>query len=55
MPMTYESLAGFAQTWGLLYFVMIFIGVVIYAYAPKNKSKFEEAARIVLRDEEKKK
>jgi cytochrome c oxidase cbb3-type subunit IV len=49
--MTYESLAAFAQTWGLLYFVAIFIGVVIYAYAPRNRAKFDEAARIVLREE----
>jgi cytochrome c oxidase cbb3-type subunit 4 len=52
--MTYETLASFAQTWGLLYFVAIFVGVVIYAYTPKNKAKFDEAARVILRDEEKK-
>lgn len=49
--MTYEAVAGFAQTWGLFYFIGIFLVVVAYAFWPRNKAKFDEAARIPLEEE----
>ncbi|PQA88882.1 cbb3-type cytochrome c oxidase subunit 3 [Hyphococcus luteus] len=48
----YETLAKFAQTWGLLLFVLAFVLVLIYALNPRNKKKFDEAKRIPLEDEE---
>lgn len=47
----YETVASFAQTWGLLYFVVLFIAVLVYALRPKNRSRFEEAAQIPLRED----
>ncbi|MET0277961.1 MAG: cbb3-type cytochrome c oxidase subunit 3 [Pseudorhodoplanes sp.] len=48
MTETYKQVAEFAQTWGLLYFVLIFLGVVAYALWPSNKKKFDDASRIPL-------
>jgi cytochrome c oxidase cbb3-type subunit 4 len=48
---TYESIARFAQTWGLVYFFVIFAGVLVYALWPKNKRSFDEASRIPLRED----
>lgn len=48
MSETYKAFAEFAQTWGLLYFVLIFLGVLVYALDPKRRRQFEEAARIPL-------
>lgn len=48
---TYESVARFAQTWGLIYFFVIFAGVLVYALWPKNKRSFDEASRIPLRED----
>lgn len=48
----YEPLAQFAQTWGLVLFVIAFVLVLIYALNPRNKKKFDEAKRIPLEDEE---
>lgn len=48
---TYRTLAEFAQTWGLLYFVAIFLFVVAYALWPSNKAKFDEASRMPLRED----
>ncbi len=48
---TYKSLASFAQTWGLVYFVGVFALVVLYAFWPSNKSRFEDAARAPLRED----
>jgi cytochrome c oxidase cbb3-type subunit 4 len=48
---TYETLANFAQTWGLLYFVLIFAGVLVYALWPSNKDKFDDASHVPLRED----
>jgi cytochrome c oxidase cbb3-type subunit IV len=46
--MTYDSASYFAQTWGLVYLVVLFVGVLIYALRPGAKKKFDAAARIPL-------
>jgi cytochrome c oxidase cbb3-type subunit 4 len=48
---TYAALAGFAQTWGLVYFVLVFLGVVAYALWPSNGKRFDAAAHIPLRED----
>ena len=48
MSETYRQVAEFAQTWGLLYFVAVFLAVVVYALWPSNKKKFDDASRIPL-------
>ena len=47
----YEDVASFAQTWGLLYFVILFAAVLAYALWPKNAKRFEDAANIPLRED----
>ena len=51
MSETYKMLAEFAQTWGLLYFVAVFLVVLIYALWPSSKRRFDEAARMPLRED----
>jgi cytochrome c oxidase cbb3-type subunit 4 len=51
MSETYKMLAEFAQTWGLVYFVAVFLGVVAYALWPSRKRQFDEAARMPLRED----
>jgi len=48
----YEKLSSFAQTGGLVLFVLAFVLVLVYALAPGNRQRFEEARRIPLNDEE---
>jgi cytochrome c oxidase cbb3-type subunit 4 len=48
---TYETLAQFAQTWGLLYFVTVFLVVLVYALWPSRQRQFDEAARMPLRED----
>lgn len=47
----YEMLSSFAQTWGLIGFVVIFAMVLVYALWPKNQDKFDDAARVPLSDD----
>lgn len=49
---TYEQVLSFAQSWGAIYFVVLFVVVCAYALWPSNKKKFDEAAHIPLEDEE---
>ena len=51
MSATYKMLAEFAQTWGLLYFVAVFVAVLIYALWPSRQGQFDEAARMPLRED----
>ena len=51
MSETYKAVAEFAQTWGLLYFVGIFLLVIAYAYWPSRKQQFDEAARMPLQED----
>jgi cytochrome c oxidase cbb3-type subunit IV len=49
--MSYDAAAAFAQTWGLVYFVVIFAAVLVYALWPRNARKFRDAAQIPLRED----
>lgn len=51
MPATYKFFAEFAQTWGLLYFVAVFLVVLVYALAPSRKDRFDAAARMPLQED----
>lgn len=48
----YETLASFAQTWGLVIFVVAFLLVLFYALNPRNKARFDEARNIPLKEED---
>ena len=49
--MEYESLRQFADSWGLLYMVVIFIGVIAYTFRPGSKKIADEIARIPLKED----
>jgi cytochrome c oxidase cbb3-type subunit 4 len=51
MNSTYQTVAAFAQTWGLVYFVAVFLAVLIYALWPSRQRQFDEDARIPLRED----
>jgi cytochrome c oxidase cbb3-type subunit IV len=48
---TYKALAEFAQTWGMLYFLTVFIGTLAYAFWPSLDRKFDDYARMPLRED----
>lgn len=51
MSDTYRALAEFAQTWGLVYFVAVFLAVLAYALWPSRKAEFDKAARLPLSED----
>lgn len=48
---TYEVLSHFAQTWGLIYFIALFVGVLAYTLWPRNVRRFDAAAHVPLRED----
>jgi cytochrome c oxidase cbb3-type subunit 4 len=50
--MTYEMAARFAQQGGSIYFAVLFLGALAYALWPRNRERFEKAARLPLDEEE---
>jgi cytochrome c oxidase cbb3-type subunit 4 len=48
---TYTAMRIFADSWGLLYLTVVFVGVVLFAFRPGSRRKAEEAAQIPLKDD----
>jgi len=49
--MDYQTMSQIAETWGLVYMLVLFAGVLVYALRPKSKAKFERHARIPLNED----
>lgn len=49
--MIYEDVRGFAGIAGMLLFIILFAGVLLYTFWPGNKKRFEHARHIPLEDD----
>ena len=49
--MDYETFRHFADSWGLVYLLVIFVGVVVFTLRPGAKEHYEQAARIPLKED----
>ena len=49
--MDYDTLRHFADTWGLLALTLLFVGIVLFALRPSAKRKYEENAKIPLKED----
>jgi len=50
--MDYESAREFSSWFGLILFMVLFAGILFWAYRPKNKKKLEAYGSIPLRDDD---
>lgn len=48
--MTYETVARFAQQFGLVYFGLIFLAGSIWALLPRHRDTYHAAARLPLQE-----
>ena len=53
MNLEHDFLVGFSKSFGLFYLLAFSAAVLIYAFWPSNKKRFEQAAESILRDEDK--
>ncbi len=49
--MDYSLLRQFADSWGLLYLVLLFIGVIAFAFRPGSKERAEDIAQIPFKED----
>lgn len=49
----YDMVVGFAKSWGLFYLIALAVGVVIYAYWPGNRARFDRAKKSILDEDDK--
>ncbi len=49
--MNYENLRILADSWGLLYLVILFIAVVLFAFRPSARKRYDDAAKIPLKED----
>jgi cytochrome c oxidase cbb3-type subunit IV len=52
MSDTYTTVAEFAQSWGLLYFFIAFVAIVVWVMWPSRKRRYEDASKIPFREDE---
>jgi cytochrome c oxidase cbb3-type subunit IV len=48
LAMNYDQVASVSQVVALIFFVVLFAAVLLYAFWPGNKKRFEEAAKLPL-------
>ena len=46
-----STLSALIGTWWTPVFVLLFLAVVVYALWPRNRKKFDEAAKLPLRED----
>ncbi len=51
MDFEYQALRTFADSWGLLYMFLIFIGVIVWVFRPGAKKLSEDASRIPFKED----
>jgi len=46
----YEALRHFADSWGLAFLTVLFVAIMVWAFRPGSRAKYDDAAQIPLRD-----
>ena len=50
--MDYETLRQAADSWGLLYLTLLFVGIILFTFRPGSKKQADEIAQIPLKEED---
>lgn len=53
MSIAHDTLVWFSKSFGLFYLIGLSAAVLVYAYWPSNKKRFDHAANVILHDEDK--
>lgn len=51
MDLDYHSMRAFADSWGLLYMMAIFLAVVFWVFRPGARKAGEDAAQIPFKED----
>lgn len=53
IDLSHETVVGFSKSWGLVYLMGFFLCVIVYAFWPSNKKRFDRAKRSILDKDDK--
>lgn len=48
MEFDHQSIVAFAKSWGLFYLIALALAVLIYAFWPGNRKRFDRAKNSIL-------
>jgi cytochrome c oxidase cbb3-type subunit IV len=51
MNFDYHAMRTFADSWGLLYMVLVFVGIVLWTLRPGARKAGEDAAKIPFKED----
>ncbi len=49
--MDYHAFRVFADSWGLLYLVIVFVAAVAMVFRPGSRARYEESAKIPFKED----
>jgi len=52
MSFDHDSVVSFATSWGLVYFIIMAVGVLVYVFWPSNKKRFDDAKKSILDEDD---
>jgi cytochrome c oxidase cbb3-type subunit 4 len=53
MELDHHTVTGFSKSFGLFYLIALSVGVMVYTFWPSNRKRFDDAAKAVLREDDK--
>ena len=52
IDLSHETVVWFSKSFGLIWMMILFIGITAYAYWPSNRKTFERLGKSILEDED---
>jgi len=52
MELNHDLVVAFSKSWGLFYLIGMSIAVVVYAYWPGNRPRFDQAKTAILTEDD---
>lgn len=53
MDLDHNTVVAFAKSWGLFYLIGFALAVLVYAFWPSNRKRFERAKHSILDEDDK--
>jgi cytochrome c oxidase cbb3-type subunit 4 len=53
MDISHDMLVALSKSWGLFYLIAFSVAVVVYAFWPKNRARFDAAKKSILDQDDK--
>ncbi|MGN6548981.1 MAG: cbb3-type cytochrome c oxidase subunit 3 [Pararhizobium sp.] len=52
MDISHDTLVAFSKSWGLFYLIAFALAVLLYAFWPSNRTRFDKAKNSILEEDD---